>query len=244
LGKRLANVVVAFPPPRKSGTVPIPIADGDALGNTDASRMVRFRRKQGLLPLMAALSEFEADDRERGLDLLQDAEEVFVEINAPSRLGTSLVSVGLSALGIEEGHPFYGAYAGSAMLGYACRMGQATRPTPPNDTSRVNRHLVREAGGQLDYERMSKDADRLCGLVDYLAELDDRGFSRLLGNSPEAWAVFTAAAAMRLKRNLMGNGLRRRQLPDEITIRALLRLGYLVRFIDEIAGERPTYRTG
>jgi hypothetical protein len=123
-------------------------------------------------------------------------------------------------------------------------MGQATRATPPNDATRVNRHLVREAGGQLDYERMSKDADRLCGLVDYVAELDDRGSYRLLGNSPEAWAVFSAAAAMQLKRNLLGNGLRRRQLPDDITIRALLRLGYLVRFIDEIGGERPTYRTG
>jgi hypothetical protein len=206
--------------------------------------MVRRRRKQGLLPLMAALSEFEADDRERGFDLLQDAENVFVEISAPSRLGTSLVSVGLTGLGIDEDDPIYGAYAGAALLGYACRMGQPTPPTPPNDPARVGRHLLREEGGELDYERMSDGADRLRGLVDYLAELDDLGFCRLLGNSPEAWAVFSAAAVMQLNRNLMGNGLPRRQLPDEITMRALLRLGYMVRFIDEIAGEAPTVGAG
>jgi hypothetical protein len=123
-------------------------------------------------------------------------------------------------------------------------MGQPAPPAPLNDTARAGRHLLREEGEELDYERLSDDADRLRGLVDYLAELDDRGFGRLLGSIPEAWAVFSAAAVMQLKRNLMGTSLPRRQLPDEITTRALLRLGYLVRFIDEIAGEAPTLRAG
>jgi hypothetical protein len=42
-----------------------------------------------------------------GLDLLQHAETVFVEIPAPSRLGTSLVSVVLIRLGIDEDDPIH-----------------------------------------------------------------------------------------------------------------------------------------
>ncbi|MDQ6818870.1 MAG: hypothetical protein M3076_00785 [Actinomycetota bacterium] len=193
-----------------------------------------------MLPTIAALADFEADDRERGLDLLQDAEGVFVEISAPSRLATTLLSVGLTGMGIEETDPPYGAYAGAALLGYACRLGQDSPPRPPNDAARVERHLVRIRDGELDYERMSEEPDRLRGLVAYLAELDERGFFRLLGNSPEAWAVFSIGATMQLQRNLLRNGLPRRKLPDSQTLRALLRLGYPVRFVDEVAGEAPT----
>ena len=52
-----------------------------------------------------------------------------------------------------------------------------------------------------------------------------------------ALVMFSAAAVMQLKCNLMGAGLPRRQLPDEITMCARLRLGDLVRGIAEIGGE-------
>jgi hypothetical protein len=202
--------------------------------------MVSLRRKQGLVSLTSALSEFDAGDRERGFDLLQEAEGVFVEISAPSRLGTSLLSLGLMGLGIVAADPIYGAYAGAAMLGYACRMGQSSPPSPPNDTARVERQLLRTKDGDLDYERMSEQPDRLRGLAGYLANLDERGFYRLLGSSPEAWAVFSAAATTQLHRNLVSNGIARRTLPEGLMLRTLLRVGYPVRFIDEVAGEAPT----
>lgn len=210
----------------------------------DASGWVSLRRKQRLLSLTAALSEFAADDRERGLDLLQDAEGVFLEISAPSRLGTLLLSVGLMGLGIGEDDPICGAYAGAAMLGYACRMGQSAPPSPPNDTARVERQLLRTEDGDLDYVRLSEQPDHLRGLAGYLAELDERSFYRLLGSGPEAGAVFAAAATTQLHRNLVSNRLVRRKLPDGLMVRTLLRVGYPVRFIDEVTGEAPTLRAG
>lgn len=59
----------------------------------------------------------------------------------------------------------------------------------------------------------------------HLANLDERGFYRLLGSSPEVWAVFSAAATTHLHRNLVSNGSARRKLPDGLMLRTLLRVG-------------------
>jgi hypothetical protein len=198
-----------------------------------------FQRRQGPVATAAAVAEFAPADRERGLDLLQHAESVFVDIRAPSRLGTAVVSVALLGLGIEENDSIYGPSLGAALLGYACRMGQTSPPRPDNDLARVERHLIRDASGSLDYEAMSDAPDRLRGLVDYVAELDVARFQRLLGNSPQAWEVFCVVATQQLHRNLSRNGVPRRHLPPGEAVRVLLQLGYPIRFIDETAGAEP-----
>ena len=173
------------------------------------------------------------------MDLLQDAEAVFVGIRAPSRLGTAVLGALLAGMGIDEHHHAYGAFLGAALLGYACRMGQAVPPRPENEVTRVERHLVRDVGGGVDYDGVASEPDRLRGLVEYVIELDEARFQRLLGNSPEAWAVFLATATMQLHKNLARNGMRRRELPEPEVVQALLELGYRVRVIDEVARESP-----
>jgi hypothetical protein len=196
-------------------------------------------RKQGFLDVSAAVGSFTRADRERGLDLLQDAEELFVGIRAPSRLGTAVLSVLMVGMGFDEQNPSYGALLGAALLGYACRMGQPSPPRPENELARIERHLPRTLEGGLDHDVFAEEPDRLRGLVDYVIELDDERFQRLLGNSPEAWAVFSSTATMQLHKNLARNGMRRRQLPDPELLQGLLAIGYPVRVIDEVAGESP-----
>ena len=198
-----------------------------------------FQRKQGPVATAAAVAEFASADRECGLDLLQDAESVFVDIRAPWRLGTAVLSVAQLGLGVEETDPIYGPSLGGALQGYACRMGQTSPPQPENELARVERHLLRDAGGSLDYDAMSDAPDRLRGLIDYVAELDPARFQRLLGNSPQAWEVFCATATHQLHKNLSRNSVLRRHLPPPEAVRILLQLGYPTRFIDETAGAEP-----
>ncbi len=81
-------------------------------------------RRRGMLGTMAALGDTNRAERDLGMDLLQDAEAVFVALGAPSRLGTALVTLALNGVGFDEQTPGYGAYLGSALMGYACRMAQ------------------------------------------------------------------------------------------------------------------------
>lgn len=198
-----------------------------------------FKRRQGHLETMAALADFAPDDRGRGLDLLQDAEKVFVGIAAPSRLGVALFSVALSGLGISVNDDAYGAYVGVMLMGYACRMGQPEPPVPDDEVGRISEHLYRLEDGHLAYNALSNDLDAVERIADYVVSLDARRLTRLAGTSPEGWIVFCRMASMQLHRNLVRNGMRDRELPDPETMIRQLGYGYVTRFVDEVAGEKP-----
>lgn len=61
-----------------------------------------FGRKKGLMWARRSMSAFSAEDRERGMDLLGGAEDVFVTLGAPSRLGTALISTLLTMSDLED----------------------------------------------------------------------------------------------------------------------------------------------
>ncbi|MGH2798688.1 MAG: hypothetical protein ACRDM0_13675 [Thermoleophilaceae bacterium] len=187
------------------------------------------------------MSRFAEPDRERGMDMLQAAEEVFVTIGAPSRLGTVLVATCLGGMGVEEGDPLYGVAAGAALMGYACRMAHPARQLPDRMASGIEAELLFDEEDAIDYEALAEESDRLGKLLEFTASLADEpdAIASLAGCTPNAWQAFATTATYQLHRNLARNGLPKRLLPPSESVENLLRLGYAVRLIDEIAGEQP-----
>ena len=192
------------------------------------------------------MSRFSEPDRERGMDMLQAAEEVFVTIGAPSRLGTVLVSTCLRSMGVEEGNSLYGVAAGAALMGYACRMADPARQLPNRMASGIEAELLFDEEGTIDYEALAEQSDRVGKLLEFTASLADElnAIASLADCTLEAWQAFVTTATYQLHKNLARNGLPKRLLPSGESIENLLRLGYAVRLIDEVAGEQPAPKNG
>jgi hypothetical protein len=208
--------------------------------------MPLWKRKQGAVSTVVAVSHLSRADRERGMDMLQAAEEVFVTISAPSRLGSALLSACLASIGVEEGDRSWGVFAGAALLGYACRRGDPSRAAPEDVYAEVRAELIVDHDGRLDYAALAEDPDRFRGILELIASAaDDVGSVAELANcATGGWEAFSATATYQLHKNLRDNGVSKRMLPSPETVEHLLRIGYAIGLVDEVAGEMPTPKTG
>lgn len=205
-----------------------------------------FSRKQGIAATTAALSDLTEADREHGMDLLEAAEGVFVDLGAPSQLGTAMFDVFARSVGFDEEGPAWGVAAGVSLMGYACRMAEPARAVPENIASAISGQLVFTASGTVDYEALANDPERLERLIEFIATLADNptAIATLADASSGAWHAFATTATYQLHKNLVRNGLPRRALPSAETLENLLRLGYAIRVVDEVAGESPMDKSG
>lgn len=202
-----------------------------------------FSRKHGYAATVRAMSQFAEVDRERGMDLLQDTEDVFVELGAPSRLGTVLFTAFADGIGVGEDSAAYGVLAGASLIGYACRMTTSERDLPDDIADAMGSQLVFGDNG-LDYEAMADETAGLGTLLEYTASLADNrdAIASLAGVTPDAWQAFATTATFQLHKNLLANGLPKSALPSGATLENLLRLGFAIRLVEEIAGEEPMYK--
>jgi hypothetical protein len=203
-----------------------------------------FSRKQGYGATVRAMSGFTKADREQGMDLLQATEDVFVELGAPSRLGTALLSAFADGMGVSNASPSYGVLAGASLMGYACRMTAPERDLPAEITGTVEKHLAFDDDGDLNYEAMADDTESLVTLLEYSASLaDDQGaIANLAGVTPDGWQAFATTATYQLHKNLLANGLPRRAVPSGEMLEHLMRFGFAIRLVDEVAREEPMYK--
>ena len=201
-----------------------------------------FTRKQGRVATVRAMSRFTRDEREQGMDMLQSAEAVFVELGAPSRLGTVLFNnTYAGGVGVDEDSPAFGVAAGASLMGYACRMAAPGRDLPEKMVGAIKSQLAFTDSGELDYEAIADDPNRLGKILEYTATLADEpaAIASLAHATPGAWQAFATTATYQLHQNLVANGLPKRALPSGEVIENLLRLGYAIRLVDEVAGEQP-----
>lgn len=173
--------------------------------------------------------------------MLQAAEERFVELGAPSRLGTVLLNACAASMGVGEDSPAYGIVAGASLMGYSCRLATPARPVTDNIAGAIEDQLIFGDAGELDYEAMADDSERFGRLLEFTATLADNpdAIATLADATPGAWQAFATTATYQLHRNLVANGLPKRALPSGEQLENVLRLGYAIRLVDEIAGEQP-----
>src|SRR5215218_8098001 len=98
--------------------------------STVAVGMGFFSRRRGHSATIREMSRFTDAEREQGMDMLQAAEDLFVDLGAPSRPGTTLVTLAAASMGVEQCSPMYGVAAGAALMGYSCRMVHRPREIP------------------------------------------------------------------------------------------------------------------
>lgn len=165
------------------------------------------------------------------MDLLDAAEAEFMDISAPSRLGSTLFSACASAFGVDADDQTFGIAAGAALMGYACRLATPARELPEAMADAITAQLVFVEESELDYDAMAEDSDRFGKLLEYTATLADdvAAIAALLDASPGAWQAFATTATYQLHRNLAANGVPKRALPSGEALENLLRLGCAIR---------------
>ena len=200
-------------------------------------------RKQGRAGTIRAMARFPEHEREQGMGMLQAAEETFVELGAMSRLGTALFTACAGATGLD-GDPAFGVAGGAALMGYSCRMAMPAVDIPSDLSDAVEAQLALTESGGVDYVYLSEHAEQIGKILERTVALadDTATIARLAAATPGGWQAFATTATFQLHRNLAANGLPRRALPSGETIENLLRLGYAIRVVDEIAGERPAFK--
>lgn len=166
-----------------------------------------------------------------------------MRVGAPSELGTGVLLGTLAATGVSEDSPIHTEAGACSLMGYACRMAQDD--SSKNDYSHVvEPHIARDSTGAVDLEQMrSEGNDQFLQLVEQVAQLADSTMiaweSSTTMVSAEAWDVFSAFATYALHMNLLGKGLPRAALIPEDGMENLMRLGYVIRLVDEAAGLSP-----
>lgn len=190
--------------------------------------------------LRKTIQSLPREDQDKGLDLLQEAERVLVTIGAPSQLGVGLLLGAIGATGVAEDSPVYWEAASCALMGYACRMAQDDE-VPVEMADKIETALSRTATGDVDLDTMAQESGHLGRLLEQVAAFADepRVIGYLAGCNMSAWTAFSAGATFQLHRNLLKNGLKKALLLPEEGIENLLRLGYVVRVVDEVAGLDP-----
>lgn len=192
------------------------------------------------------MSRFTEDEREQGMNMLEAAEGVFVELSAPSRLGTALFTACVSTMGVDEDNPTFGAAAGASLMGYAARIAAPARDLPAAVFTAVKSQLAFTDSGEVDYEAIVDDANRFGRILEYTATLadDPAAIATLADAAPGAWQAFATTATYQLHENLVANGFPKREVPSRDMLENLLRLGYAIRLVDEVAGEQPARKNG
>lgn len=200
-----------------------------------------FSRKPGRLATIRAMSAFSQADRDQGMAMLEATEDVFVELRAPSRLGTALFTACAGSMGVDEDSQVVGVVAGASLMGYACRMATPARELPDNLAGAIGSRLLFTKAGELDYDALADDPERfgkLCELTAAVAD-DPAAIAALADVTTGAWQTFATTATFQLHKNLVASGLSKRALPSREALENLLRLGYAIRLVDEVAGEQP-----
>jgi hypothetical protein len=181
-------------------------------------------------------------EREEGMEMSESAEQTFVTLGAPSRLGTG-VATAFAASSAEEGTPVYGQIVVCTLMGYACRMSQEC-DVPADVAAQIEPNLLRDEAGTVDFERLSNDPDHFRQLSEWVADTADEPVTlfALASCTPGTWESFAATATYSLQRNLVENGLAKALLIPVGGMDEIMRLGYIIRVVDEVAGLEPLFK--
>jgi hypothetical protein len=189
----------------------------------------------------ASVSELDAG---RARHMLLASRDMFADLGAPSPLGTVLFSGFVSEMAISPGDGTWGVAAGFSLMGYACRMVEPGAELPPAVASSIAAEITLTEDGEVDYDEICDAPDRLDCLIRWVSTLSDESpaIGGLTACTSGAWEAFAGMANHELRRNFLRHGLPTCAIPPDDVCEKLLRVGYVVRVIDEVAGERPAGR--
>ncbi len=191
----------------------------------------------------ASAASEEDSDLSVGINWLLEAERTYESLQSASPLGTVLLSVTVPRLlpDMAEAEQGWGVIMGAALLGYASRATDPDGAVPSWLTATIESAVPFTDGGDVDYAALSQETQRLGALAEHVvaSASDPDCVVALTGGKGEAWEWLSVAASVELRGRLLRRGLPKSRLPDLEGFSLLLRLGYVVRFVDEVVGEWP-----
>lgn len=166
------------------------------------------------------------------------ATRVLPSLGAPSPLGTVVFAVCANRIEISGAS---GIAFGHALMGYACRAGDAVSPQAGRQVAELATELLFTRGGDVDYalflERPAQIevlADRVGSLAATPVSLAEAGLLHVDG-----WRAFERDSVARLRTHFLRKGAPPSGLPTDQQARHLVRLGFALRLLDEVAAESP-----
>ena len=176
--------------------------------------------------------------RAAGAELMAGAVRVLPSLGAPSPLGTVAFSVCANRIEISGTR---GIAVGHALMGYACRVGDAVSPRAGRHVAALAGEILFTRGGDVDYasflerpQQIEALADRVILLAATQVSVAEAG---LLG--VDAWRAFEQDSVARLRTHFLRRGAHPGELPTERQARHLVRLGFVLGLLDEAAAESP-----
>jgi hypothetical protein len=202
-----------------------------------------FGNKKGIVSLRKTIQSLPREDQDTGIELLEGAEHVFATIGAPSQLGVGVLLAILKSTGMDEDSPVFRQGSASSLMGYACRMSQGAS-VPTEIAEKIEVGIIRDEAGAVDLPAMDNGPGDLMHIMEQVAACADEPsiIAYLAGCNLNAWKAFTATATFQLHRNLVKNGMTRSELIPEEAMENILRLGYMIRVVDEVAALEPLAR--
>ena len=173
-----------------------------------------------------------------GAELMAGATRVLPTLGAPSPLGTVVFSVCANRIEISGAR---GIAVGHALMGYACRAGDAVRPRAGRHVAEFASELLFTRGGDVDYALFLERPAQIEVLADRVGLLAATPLSVAEAGvkSVDGWRAFERDAVARLRMHFLRRGALPTELPTDRQARHLVRLGFALRLLDEAAAESP-----
>jgi hypothetical protein len=199
--------------------------------------------RHGIRAVRRDLRGMTPDERGIALDWCEAVEHRIKEFSLPSPLSAEVEFITIKAfLGMDADDPQIVPVSLAVNMGYASRM--VTRESLDGTLwtdSALDEILLRDSTGRPDLEASAEDGDCKIALFRYVGELateSDR-FEAALGFAGAFWMALASIAASRLHANMKSQSIGRvEDLPAE-AIESLMRLGFLLRCLDEAIGAEP-----
>jgi hypothetical protein len=199
--------------------------------------------RHGIRAVRRDLRGMTPDQRKIALDWCEAIEHRIKEFSLPAPLSMEVESISIKAiLGMDADHPHIVPVSIAVNMGYASRMvtRESLDGAPWTDPA-LDEILLRDSTGHPDLEASAEDGDCKIALFRYVGGLatDSDRFEGALGFAGAFWMALASIAASRLHANMKSQRIGRvEDLPAE-TIEGLMRLGFLLRCIDEAIGAEP-----
>jgi hypothetical protein len=208
------------------------------------------RGKYGLRAARRDLGSLSSAERADAMQWYELVETQLDTFRAPSNYcwRTMLVMVGI-VLETDWEDTNIVAASMAANLGYAARMVDVKRRNDLSEWAEDNvaEVVVRDTHGRADLESLRDDTNAKKTIAFIAQNVAEETFYSTARCAPAVWGGLTSLGAMQLHKNMLRQRVGTLRDLDAGGIAVLMRLGYILRCLDEAIGEEPgdptTYST-
>jgi hypothetical protein len=181
-------------------------------------------------------------EQRRGMALAEAAQDTATSMGHPSRLALGMLSVVAAASSIDDDDPRLPVLLLAGSIGYACRMVYA-HALAAGTVASIEQALPRFDDGKVNIDALEDDLDSFKALVDWSSSVAGNPwmFEQVSGCEIPVWQAFAVTAGYSIQANCRAKGIVKAAVLGLDELDDLLRIGFTLRVIDEVAGLEPQH---